>query len=73
MQMTRDARQTLGELLDEANDDMSALVEEYIDHGICYTCGNLQSGVEPDAEGYECDECGARAVGGLELAMVEII
>mgnify|MGYP004446450009 CR=1 FL=1 len=73
MQMTSEAREQLSELLDDAGDDMFALVEEYPNHGICYKCGNLQSGVEPDAEGYECDECGARAVGGLEMAMVELI
>lgn len=42
--------------------------EDY--EGICLKCGSTQSGVEPDAHGYECESCGARAVMGFEDAML---
>ena len=29
--------------------------------GICRECGSVRANVEPDAEGYPCDECGAAA------------
>ena len=34
--------------------------------GLCTSCGHIQSGVEPDARGYECECCGERAVYGAE-------
>lgn len=42
------------------------------DAGLCLSCGSLESsGVEPDAEEYECEECGACAVQGLENALCD--
>lgn len=39
--------------------------------GFCVACGAERDGCEPDAEGYECDECGEMAVcGAQELFMV---
>lgn len=39
--------------------------------GICLSCGEIQpDGVEPDAEGYRCEGCDARAVMGFEMALV---
>lgn len=73
VRMTDEARQELENLLEEFEGDMFALSEEYHNHGICYVCGNVQSGVEPDVEGYECNECSEHAVGGIELAMVNLI
>ena len=35
---------------------------EYV--GKCGKCGHIQDGVEPDAQGYECEECGEKAVDG---------
>lgn len=35
--------------------------------GYCISCGYNQPGVEPDAEGYACQECGCRAVAGPVL------
>lgn len=32
--------------------------------GFCLRCGEEQEGCEPDARGYECESCGARAVMG---------
>ena len=34
--------------------------------GICRACGYEQSGCEPDARGYECEQCGQKAVYGTE-------
>jgi hypothetical protein len=50
--------------------------EEYYDHcdsddGLCLACGEIREGsTEPDAEGYECEECGAHKVMGFEQAMI---
>jgi predicted RNA-binding Zn-ribbon protein involved in translation (DUF1610 family) len=71
--MTNEAREELENLLNEFEGNMFGLSEEYYNHGICYSCGNVQSGVETDAEGYECGECGEHTVGGIELAMVNLI
>ena len=38
--------------------------------GICTKCCSLQSGVEPDAEGYICENCGEATVMGIENAVV---
>ena len=38
----------------------------YDNEGICRKCGEIQYGVEPDAEGYECEACGAMEVAGAE-------
>lgn len=39
--------------------------------GICLECGEWTTGgVEPDAEGYECENCGAHAVMGAENALL---
>ena len=38
--------------------------------GFCTVCGTDVEGVEPDAEGYECEECGAKAVCGAEQLLI---
>lgn len=38
--------------------------------GVCLKCTELASGVEPDAEFYECECCEKRAVFGLEQALL---
>ena len=39
--------------------------------GGCMACGELKyGGVEPDARGYECDECGDSEVYGLEELVI---
>jgi hypothetical protein len=49
---------------------------EYRDHvndfdGICLECGEWTcGGVETDAEGYDCEECGAGLVMGAEMALI---
>ena len=41
------------------------------DHmGMCVDCGADAHGVEPDAEKYECDECGKHSVCGVEQLLV---
>lgn len=40
------------------------------DAGYCSTCDDIttEGGVEPDADGYECELCGNYTVSGLENA-----
>jgi hypothetical protein len=39
--------------------------------GICMHCGSwTDGGVEPDASGYACEECGKPCVVGAEMAMI---
>lgn len=51
--------------------------EEYLSHcedydGVCTQCGAIRYGdTEPDAEEYNCDECGLDAVQGIENAMID--
>ena len=40
--------------------------------GFCLKCGYEQDGCEPDAEGYECESCGAHAVSGAENCLLGI-
>lgn len=41
-------------------------VEEDDNIGFCLACGSEHYGVEPDARGYRCEECGASMVFGAE-------
>ncbi len=38
--------------------------------GICLDCNERTSNVEPDAEGYTCESCGAPRVYGIEQALL---
>ena len=38
--------------------------------GFCVACGEEAESCEPDARGYECESCGARAVFGAEELML---
>jgi hypothetical protein len=55
---------------------ISLTEQEYHNHvnnydGICAECEEIHDGgVEPDAEEYECDCCGAAAVMGIENALI---
>ncbi len=50
--------------------------QEYHEHrgnydGLCLACGEIKDGnVEPDAENYECDNCGEHQVIGIEFALL---
>lgn len=39
--------------------------------GFCRDCGADAYDCEPDADNYECEVCGARAVAGLEVLLIE--
>lgn len=51
--------------------------EEYDQHredgdGFCSECDKWTvGGVEPDAAGYECENCGEEGVVGIETALIE--
>lgn len=62
-------KQIIAHLLDEYGSRDSAMFDSTGD-GICLECGNIQSGVEPDAEGYHCNECNADAVCGIEGVII---
>ena len=47
-------------------DEVMAMVEEDNGGGICTACHETAYGVEPDAESYECESCGALSVCGAE-------
>ena len=38
--------------------------------GLCVVCGSVASGVEPDAERYECECCGQLAVYGIPELLI---
>jgi hypothetical protein len=41
--------------------------------GFCVRCGNEQGGCEPDARGYECESCRAKAVYGAEELLIGVV
>lgn len=54
----------------EDMDRVMAAVEADDCVGFCLACGNEQGGVEPDAEGYRCEECGERSVWGADQILI---
>ncbi len=40
------------------------------DPGLCLTCGADADGVEPDAQGYDCESCDAPTAYGYEELMM---
>lgn len=44
------------------------LCDQYM--GVCTECEALRNECEPDAENYECEECGAHSVMGIEQALM---
>jgi hypothetical protein len=46
--------------------------EEDDNIGICMNCGAEHDGVEPDAEGYPCDECGEPTVVGFQNLVLSL-
>lgn len=42
------------------------------DPGFCTACGADAHGVEPDADGIECEGCGAMAVQGAENLLLHL-
>lgn len=56
-------------LLAEYGDLALALADD-ADEGICHNCGHIQSGVEPDARCYLCEECKEDTVFGVEETII---
>lgn len=40
--------------------------------GFCLICGCYHEGIEPDAQNYPCEACGAEQVFGAEELMLEL-
>ena len=51
-------------------DQIMQAVEEDDNSGFCLACGEQAFGVEPDAERYECESCGAHRVYGAEQLLI---
>lgn len=51
-------------------DDVISAVESDDSIGFCLACGEEASGVEPDAEGHECESCGKHRVYGAEQILL---
>lgn len=49
-------------------DEYMHMRADYI--GVCLECGAHRDCTEPDAEGYDCEECDAPCVMGVEIALV---
>lgn len=41
--------------------------------GICFACGEIQGGCEPDARLYECEACGEKQVYGIEETVLTML
>lgn len=50
--------------------EVIAAVQRDDNTGFCAACGFEQDGVEPDARGYECEDCGEHAVYGAGECLV---
>jgi len=51
-------------------DRITEAIESDDCRGFCLACGADAYGVEPDARGYECEECGANRVYGAEELLI---
>jgi Zn finger protein HypA/HybF involved in hydrogenase expression len=49
-------------------EEIEAVMEDM--EGFCIKCGHQQSGVEPDARKYKCEDCGEDAVYGAEELII---
>lgn len=70
MPLTR--KEIIAALLAEYGDLALALVDDTGD-GICHNCGHIQSGVEPDARCYTCEDCKEDAVFGVEETIITML
>lgn len=73
MMLSPTAREELLDLMADYENDSFGFFEEYANHGICLSCGELTDSVEPDAEGYHCDACHLNQVAGLEHALLYLL
>ena len=53
--------------------DLSSALANDVDEGICHNCGHIQSGVEPDACCYPCEECKEDTVFGVEETIITML
>ena len=56
-------------IIELTDSELSSLMWEG-GEGFCTTCGSQQSGVEPDAEGYKCENCEELSVSGVEQLLL---
>ena len=65
---------SLRSLMREYENDLITLASDNHDSGVCLFCGQVEDcGVEPDAEGYACNNCEAPGVMGLENALMYLV
>jgi hypothetical protein len=65
-------KEIVAELVSEYGSLEAAMLDGETD-GICRNCGNIQSGVEPDARMYRCENCGEDKVYGLEETIITLV
>jgi len=70
--MKLSSKEVLAILIAEYGSLEAAMVEDATE-GICLNCGYIQDGVEPDAVGYTCEECGDDEVCGIEYAILTML
>lgn len=51
-------------------DDLMEAIESDSSQGFCLSCGNRQSGCEPDARNYICESCEEPRVFGAEEILI---
>ena len=66
-------RLSRSELLKVVTDLAAQSMFGTMDSGICTSCHYIQDGVEPDAEGYTCEECDKPTVIGAENALMMLV
>ena len=54
-------------------DEVMACVANDENVGFCTSCGHSQDGCEPDAQEYECENCGEHKVMGAELILITTV
>lgn len=59
--------------------EITITIDEYLEYreeyvGVCLECGAEREMCEPDADGYQCEDCGEHAVQGCDnlLAMGKV-
>ena len=67
--MTLHASITLDRVAEAVERQMTTLD----DPGFCTECGFEATGVEPDAEDFECESCGAIAVQGADNLLIQLM
>jgi hypothetical protein len=65
-------KEIVTELVSEYGSLEAAMFDGETD-GICHNCGNIQSGVEPDARMYRCENCGKYEVYGVEETIITLV